>query len=87
MILVTVRLDPPRYDRGKRLVQRFQTTGQSIIQTALDRSMVTPEHERTRRPQIDWQSMLFALPQPEEENPPRPKQDSFALCSRHRPSP
>ena len=28
-ILVTVRLDPPRYDRLKRLVQRLSTTGQS----------------------------------------------------------
>jgi hypothetical protein len=34
-IPVTVRLDPTRYDRLKRLVRRFSTTGQSIIQTAL----------------------------------------------------
>lgn len=47
-IPVTVRLDPPRYDRLKRLVQRLQTTGQSILQTALDRSMVTLERERER---------------------------------------
>jgi hypothetical protein len=47
-IPVTVRLDPPRYDRLKRLVQRLQTTGQSIIQTALDRSMVTLERDRAR---------------------------------------
>ena len=36
-IPVTVRLDPPRYDRLKRLVLRLSTTGQSIMQTALDR--------------------------------------------------
>jgi len=51
-IPVTVRLDPPRYDPLKRLVQRLQTTGQSILQTALDRSMVTLERERAPRPGI-----------------------------------
>ena len=68
-IPVTVRLDPPRYDRLKRLVLRLQTTGQSIIQTALDRSMVTLERERAPRIAIAGQSSLF--------EPRRPVQDSF----------
>jgi hypothetical protein len=32
-IPVTVRLDPARYDRLKRVVRRLSTTGQSIIQS------------------------------------------------------
>lgn len=46
-IPVTVRLDPPRYDRLKRLVLRLSTTGQSIIQTGL-----APE---------EWRAGVFAL--------------------------
>ena len=74
-IPVTVRLDPPRYDRLKRLVLRLQTTGQSIIQTALDRSMVTLE--RAPRIAIAGQSSLFAGPAMSGEEPRRPVQDSF----------
>ena len=78
-IPVTVRLDPPRYDRLKRLVLRLQTTGQSIIQTALDRSMVTLERERAPRVEIAGQSSLFAGPAMADEGPRRPVQDSFAF--------
>jgi len=79
-IPVTVRLDPPRYDRLKRLVRRFSTTGQSIIQTALDRSMVTLERERERaRPiEIAGQATLFAPAVDTEASIARkPKQDTF----------
>ena len=76
-IPVTVRLDPPRYDRLKRLVLRLQTTGQSIIQTALDRSMVTLERERAPRIAIAGQSSLFAGPDIVGEDARRPTQDSF----------
>ena len=76
-IPVTVRLDPPRYDRLKRLVLRLQTTGQSIIQTALDRSMVTLERERAPRIAIAGQSSLFAGPAIAREEPRRAVQDSF----------
>ncbi len=76
-IPVTVRLDPPRYDRLKRLVLRLQTTGQSIIQTALDRSMVTLERERAPRIAIAGQSSLFAGPNMADDSAPRPVQDSF----------
>jgi hypothetical protein len=77
-IPVTVRLDPPRYDRLKQLVQRLQTTGQSIIQTALDRSMVTLERQRAPRPEIEGQSTLF-MTENTEGAPKRPRQDSFAF--------
>ena len=77
-IPVTVRLDPPRYDRLKRLVRRFATTGQSIIQTALDRSMTTLERERAQRVEIEGQSSLFA-PATRDDGPKKPRQDSFAF--------
>ena len=75
-IPVTVRLDPNRYDRLKTLVRRLSTTGQSIIQTALDRSMVTLERERLPKIEIEGQSSFLALPAP-SESPRRPVQDSF----------
>ncbi|NPD69853.1 hypothetical protein HN018_22175 (plasmid) [Lichenicola cladoniae] len=81
-IPVTVRLDPFRYDRLKRLVRRFSTTGQNIIQTALDRSMVSLERERERASQaeIAGQSLLFAPALDAEASIARkPKQDSFAF--------
>lgn len=81
-IPVTVRLDPFRYDRLKRLVRRFSTTGQNIIQTALDRSMVSLERERERASQaeISGQSLLFAPAIDIEASIVRkPKQDSFAF--------
>ena len=62
-IPVTVRLDLPRYDRLKQLVRRFSTTGQSLIQAALDRRMMMLERQRSL-PQQDGgpQPSLFALP-------------------------
>jgi len=81
-IPVTVRLDPFRYDRLKRLVRRFSTTGQNIIQTALDRSMVSLERERERASQAEaaGQSLLFAPAVDSEASVTRkPKQDSFAF--------
>ena len=81
-IPVTVRLDPTRYDRLKRLVRRFSTTGQSIIQTALDRSMVTleRERERTARIETEGQSTLFASASDTKASITRkPRQDSFAF--------
>ena len=78
-IPVTVRLDPPRYDRLKRLVQRFSTTGQSIIQTALDRSMVTLERERVPQAEIPGQSSLFQPATEVGKALSRPRQDSFAF--------
>ncbi|NPD70023.1 hypothetical protein HN018_25810 (plasmid) [Lichenicola cladoniae] len=79
-IPVTVRLDPPRYDRLKRLVQRYTTTGQHIIQTALDRSMVTLERERMPKVDIAGQSMLFEPAVDGQASVPRkPRQDSFAF--------
>lgn len=81
-IPVTVRLDPFRYDRLKRLVRRFSTTGQNIIQTALDRSMVSLERERERASQteITGQSLLFAPATDIEASIARkPRQDSFAF--------
>lgn len=77
-IPVTVRLDPPRYDRLKRLVRRFSTTGQSIIQTALDRSMMTLERERLPRVETEGQSSLFA-PAILLERSRKPKQNTFAF--------
>jgi hypothetical protein len=79
---VTVRLDPFCYDRLKRLVRRFSTTGQNIIQMALDRSMVSLERERERASQAEvaGQSLLFAPALDTEASIVRkPKQDSFAF--------
>ena len=77
-IPVTVRLDPPRYDRLKRLVHRLSTTGQSIIQTALDRSLPGLERERTQPVGINGQSSLFeAATTTAADSPRRPRQDSF----------
>ena len=75
-IPVTVRLDPPRYDRLKRLVVRLSTTGQSIIQSALDRSLSSLERDRATPPAIQGQSSLFT-PAAEPDQPRRPRQDSF----------
>ena len=64
-IPVTVRLDPSRYDRLKHLVRRFSTTGQSLIQAALDRRMVMLERQRDLlQLDVDTQPSLFA-PNPE----------------------
>lgn len=71
---MTVRLDPPRYDWLKRLVQRLQTTGQSIIQTALDCSMVALERERGRGP-----IPRIRASSSRQRPPKRPRQDSFAF--------
>lgn len=77
-IPVTVRLDPPRYDRLKRLVLRLSTTGQSIIQTALDRSLASLERERTQPIEVSGQSSLFtAATVAPDDRPRRPRQDSF----------
>ncbi|NPD70230.1 hypothetical protein HN018_03750 [Lichenicola cladoniae] len=81
-IPVTVRLDSFRHDRLKRLVRRFSTTGQNIIQTALDRSMVSMERDRERASQAEvaGQSLLFAPALDTEASIVRkPKQDSFAF--------
>ncbi|MGI4745503.1 MAG: hypothetical protein ACRYFY_05590 [Janthinobacterium lividum] len=75
-IPVTVRLDPNRYDRLRMLVRRLSTTGQYIIQTALDRSMVTLERERLPKIETVGQSSLFAPPAMGEA-PRKPVQDSF----------
>lgn len=75
-IPVTVRLDPFRYDRLKRLVRRFSTTGQNIIQTALDRSMVSLERERAARPETVGQSSFFEAAVV-GESLMKPTQDSF----------
>lgn len=75
-IPVTVRLDPHRYDRLKTLVRRLSTTGQNIIQTALDRSMVTLERERQPKIETEGQSSFFAQPVM-SESPRKPVQDSF----------
>ena len=62
-IPVTVRLDMPRYDRLKQLVRRFSTTGQSLIQAALDRRMTMLERQRNLSQQDGGtQPSLFAPP-------------------------
>ncbi len=77
-IPVTVRLDPPRYDRLKRLVLRLSTTGQSIMQTALDRSLASLERERVQPTEVSGQSSLFtAATVATEDRSRRPRQDSF----------
>lgn len=79
-IPVTVRLDPPRYDRLKRLVLRLQTTGQSIMQTALDRSMATLERERVPRVEIAGQSSFFGVaPVAAGDRLRAPVQESFGF--------
>ena len=75
-IPVTVRLDPPRYDRLKRLVLRLSTTGQSIMQTALDRSLPGLERERAQPAAVAGQASLFVAPAAEAAAR-RPRQDSF----------
>ena len=75
-IPVTVRLDPPRYQRLKRLVRRLSTTGQSIIQTALDRSLASLERERTQPADVAGQSSLFTAAAA-ADTPRKPRQDSF----------
>ena len=75
-IPITVRLDPPRYDRLKRLVLRLSTTGQSIMQTALDRSLPGLERERAQPAAVAGQSSLFATAAA-ADSMPRPRQDSF----------
>ena len=60
-IPVTVRLDLPRYDRMKQLVRSFSTTGQSLIQAALDRRMTMLERQRSLSHQDgEIQPSLFA---------------------------
>ena len=77
-IPVTVRLDPPRYDRLKRLVLRLSTTGQSIMQTALDRSLPSLERERTQPAEVPGQKSLFTPDTAAAaEGPRRQRQDSF----------
>ena len=62
-IPVTVCLDPPRYDRLKRPVLRLSTTGQSIMQTALDRSLPGLERERAQPAAVTGQqTSLFVAP-------------------------
>jgi hypothetical protein len=79
-IPVTVRLDPSRYDRLKRLVLRLSTTGQSIMQTALDRSLPGLERERAKPAEVSGQSSLFATAGAAAADVPRPpKQESFAF--------
>ncbi|MGI4941084.1 MAG: hypothetical protein ACRYHQ_11095 [Janthinobacterium lividum] len=81
-IPVTVRLDPSRYDRLKRLVLRLSTTGQSIMQAALDRSLPSLERERVEPGVVPGQSSLFttaAAGTATLEKPRRPRQDSFAF--------
>ena len=75
-IPITVRLDPPRYDRLKRLVMRLSTTGQSIMQTALDRSLPGLERERTEPAGVPGQSNLF-IPAAVDDSPRRLRQPSF----------
>ena len=70
---------PPRYDRLKRLVARLSTTGQSIIQTALDRSLSSLERTQTAPPAIPGQRSLFT-PAAEPDRPRRPRQDSFPFA-------
>ena len=75
-IPVTVRLDPPRYDRLKRLVRRLSTTGQSIIQTALDRSLSSLERQNVAR--ADAAGQISFLPVAAgRETGSRPRQESF----------
>ena len=70
--------DPPRYDRLKRLVQRLSTTGQSIIQTALDHSLASLERERAQPLEVSGQRSLFAASTAATpDNPRLPRQDSF----------
>ena len=77
-IPVTVRLDPPRYDRLKRLVLRLSTTGQSIMQTALDRSLASLERERVQSTEVSGQSSLFTRDTAATaDKARRPRQDSF----------
>ena len=78
-IPVTVRLDPHRYGRLKTLVHRLSTTGQHIIQTALDRSMVTLERERLPRGEAEGQSNFFTPPAA-VESVRKPVQDSFPFA-------
>ena len=75
-IPVTVRLDPPRYDRLKRLVLRLSTTGQSIMQTALDRTLPGLERERAQPAAVAGQTSLFVAPAV-VGTASRPRQDSF----------
>ncbi len=77
-IPVTVRLDPLWYDRLKRLVLRLSTTGQSIMQTALDRSLPSLERERTEPAGVPGQSSLFTAVAA-AGRPRRPRQDCFAF--------
>ena len=61
-------------------MQRLQTTGLSIIQTALDRSMVTLERERAPRVDVAGQSSLFGGPLVAAGNLRRaPAQESFGF--------
>ncbi len=62
----------------KRLVPRLSTTGQSIMQTALDRSLASLERERAQPVEVSGQSSLFAaVTVAPEDRPRRPRQDSF----------
>jgi hypothetical protein len=57
---VTLRLDPPRYDRLKRLVRRLSTTSQSVLQSALDNRMVALERQPQAPKDVEGQISLFA---------------------------
>ena len=82
-IPVTKRLHPSRYDRLKRPVVRLSTTGQNIMQTALDRSLPSLERERAQPAAVAGQTSLFVAPEVVDTGR-RPRQDSFESCGRSR---
>jgi len=79
-IPVTLRLDPSRYDRLKRLVRYLSITNQSLLQSALDNRMVSLERQAQAPRQVEGQISLFATaPTVREEWKPA-VQDSFGFA-------
>jgi hypothetical protein len=75
-----VRLDPPRYDRLKRLVRRLSTTSQSVLQSALDNRMLALEREPQAPKDVEGQISLFAPLTTAQESWKPAVQDSFGFA-------
>ena len=79
-IPVTLRLDPPRYGRLKRLVRQLSTTGQSLLQTALDNRMIALERQPQAPREVEGQISLF-VPAATAREPWKPAvQESFGFA-------
>lgn len=79
-IPVTLRLDPTRYERLKRLVRKLSITNQSLLQSALDNRMVILERQRQASTDVEGQINLFTPSASVRDVYRSPVQDSFGFA-------